>query len=390
MRVLVLDTIHGGSVLADALRSRGDTVDAVDVYRNSAFPAELAAQKTYDLTTAPVHLDPAYPLLQRTPVLTHHELTGRLVTPPKLSIEITGARGKTTTAFAVAHILDGPGVLHTSSGTFLYPSREFLFKKSITPASVIPAAAEALRHHADWLVAEESAGVCGFGTLGILTSDGDYPIAAGKRSALAAKRESLRRCRSVLVPDGIPKESGWYAVGDLVSVRGDTLFWDGGEIHNPLLTLSGYRSALATAAAAGVLLGLPVERLGSFEALPGRMHLSLSGDVPVLDNAGSGTNADNAIEAAAYLRRQHPSHKIVLVIGMEEHAVCEGFPPDEIVRAVRTIGPARLILISGADEVSLSCPADAVCRTLAEAKETAFGYAEELHGSILFAVKTWR
>ena len=390
MRVLVLDTIHGGSVLAAALRDRGDTVDAVDVYRNSAFPAELAAQKTYDLTTAPVHLDPAYPLLQKTPVCTHHELTGRLVSPPEISIEITGARGKTTTAFAVAHLLDGSGVLHTSSGTFLYPSRRLLFKKSITPASVIPAAAEAHRHHAAWLVAEESAGVCGFGTLGILTSDSDYPIAAGKRSALAAKLESLRRCTSVLVPDSIPKEFGWHAVGDLVSVRGDTLSWDGGGIHNPLLTLAGYRAALATAAAAGVLLDLPVERLASFEALPGRMHLSLSGATPVLDNAGSGTNADNAIEAAAYLRHRYPDHDLVLVIGMEEHAVCEGFPQDEILRAVRTILPARLILISGADEISLSCPADAVCRTLIDAKETALGYAKECHGSILFAVKTWR
>lgn len=390
MRVLVLDTIHGGAVLADALRSRGDTVDAVDVYRSSAFPAELAAEKTYDLTTAPVHLDPAYPLLRKTPVCTHHELAGQLVTPPPLSVEITGTRGKTTTAFAVAHLLAGSGVLHTSSGTFLYPSRNLLFKKSITPASVIPVAAEAARHHAAWLIAEESAGVCGFGTLGILTSADDYPIAAGKRSALAAKLESLRRCTSVLVPDGVPKEPGWHAVGDLVSVRGNTLFWDGGELQSPLLTLAGYRAALSTAAAAGLLLGLPVAGLSSFEALPGRMHLSVSGGIPVLDNAGSGTNADNAIEAAAYLRRQHPSREIVLVIGMEEHAVCEGFPPNEIVRAARVIAPGRLILISGADEAGVSCPADAVCRTLAAAKETAFGYAKDIHGSILLAVKTWR
>ena len=42
MRVLVLDTIHGGDDIAAALRRRGDEVDAVDVYRGSGFSAEAA------------------------------------------------------------------------------------------------------------------------------------------------------------------------------------------------------------------------------------------------------------------------------------------------------------------------------------------------------------
>ena len=39
MKVLVLDLVHGGEVLARAYAERGDDVTAVDVYRTS--PAEL-------------------------------------------------------------------------------------------------------------------------------------------------------------------------------------------------------------------------------------------------------------------------------------------------------------------------------------------------------------
>lgn len=389
MRVLVLDTIHGGAEIATALRLRSDTADAVDVYRGTGFPAETAANKTYDLVTAPVHLDPAYPLLAKAPVITHHEMVRELVTPPRLSIEITGARGKTTTAFAVAHLCTGRGVLHTSSGTYRYPEKTVLGKKSITPASVISAAAAARTFGADWLIVEESAGVAGFGTLGILTSPDDCRIAAGKKSALAAKCDSLARCRTVLVPRGAPVRSGWQVIEDLVTVSGDTLSWDGGELHSPLLTLAGYRAALSAAAAAGVLLNLPVALLSTFTALPGRMHLSTQSGVPILDNANSGTTADTTIEAATYLRRMHPGLPVTLVIGMEHHAVCEGFPAVEIRRAVAEISPAHLILVSGDGDVLMQDEKN-VCTTLADAKISASALVEKTGGSVLLAVKTWR
>lgn len=389
MRVLVLDTIHGGTEIAAALRLRNDTADAVDVYRGTGFSAEAAAARTYDLVTAPVHLDPAYPLLAKAPVVTHHEMVRTLVTPPRLSIEITGARGKTTTASAVAHLCTGRGILHTSSGTYQYPEKTVLGKKSITIASVISAAKAAQACGAEWLVAEESVGVAGFGTLGILTSPDDYLIAAGKKSALAAKCDSLRRCETVLVPRGVPVQRGWQVIEDLVSVSGDTLIWDGGELRNPLLTSAGYRAALSAAAAAGVLLNLEVGRLSTFQALPGRMHLAPENGVPILDNANSGTNADTTIEAAAYLRRMHPLLPVTLVIGIEHHAVCEGFAADEIRRAVTEISPAHLILVCGDGDVQMP-NADNICATLADAELSASALAKKTGGSILLAVKTWR
>ena len=81
MRILVLDTIHGGAELARALRGSGYQVDEVDVYRGKAgIPVEEALVRSYDLVTAPVHLDPDHPLLQQHgPAVSHHETVGRVI-----------------------------------------------------------------------------------------------------------------------------------------------------------------------------------------------------------------------------------------------------------------------------------------------------------------------
>ena len=120
MYILVLDSIHGGKLLAEAFLSRGDQVDLVDVYRGSGpVRAEEAGSRTYDLIVAPVHLDPDHPLLADTkiPVITHHDAVRVLLgnNIPPVMVEITGARGKTTTAHTLAWLLPGPGILHTLS-----------------------------------------------------------------------------------------------------------------------------------------------------------------------------------------------------------------------------------------------------------------------------------
>ncbi|HJJ34914.1 MAG TPA: coenzyme F430 synthase [Methanocorpusculum sp.] len=381
MKVLVLDTIHGGTILAEALLRNGDDVDALDVYRGVGLTPEEAASRQYDLVTSPVHLDPAYPLLNtKTPVISHHEMTRRLAGPlPKTVIEVTGARGKTTVSFAIASLFTTKGVLHTSRGTYVYPDGTFLWKKSITPASVLLAAGGAKTHHAEWLVAEVSAGVTGIGTLGVLTSPDDYPIAAGKKSALAAKLESLAKCTTVLVPKGVPLKAGWHVIDDLVSVEGDVLSWNGGSFRNPLLTLAGYREPLKCAAAAGLLLGLDPGRLAGFAAIEGRMQYYIEDGVPFLDNANSGTTKATTLAAAAYLRNLVPDKEIVLVIGEEHKAVCEGFLDDAIRQTIEDISPVQTIAVSKTGGLNF-----------ADARVRALSLAKEHNAAVLLAVKTWR
>jgi UDP-N-acetylmuramyl pentapeptide synthase len=403
MDLLVLDTIHGGRELAACLAARGHRVDTVDVYRGrEGIPEEEAVRRSYDMIIAPVHLDPDYPLVKGVASITHHEAVGMLLRDhaPGPMVEVTGAQGKTTTAHAIAHMMPGEGVLHTSRGTFRYPSRELLWKRSITPASVLPAA-ELARSIGGWLVAEESLGVSGAGEVGVLTSSGDYPIAAGKRSALSAKIASLASSPRSLVPADLPTAPPRAVrLESAAEVEGDRCRYhlDGreGEFHNPLLRLPAYANALAMAAAVGCMLGLSPDPLSTFTALEGRMHLSREGEVVVVDGASTGTTAETAIEAAGYARSVAGRDQLALVIGEETHAVCEGFPPEQVGKAILAIRPAVLVLVG-----KTAREKDAILRglrgfsgvtvlaeTLDEGKAAA--RSRIAAGSVVLAVKTWR
>ncbi|MDG6256031.1 MAG: coenzyme F430 synthase [Methanomicrobiaceae archaeon] len=401
MNILVLDTIHGGGEIARRLISSGHTVDTVDIYRHAEGIDEAAALvRTYDCIIAPVHMDPDHPLLQRPgiPRITHHEAVGRILgrNAPRPMVEITGARGKTTTATALASLFEGAGVLHTSQGTVAYPGRALLWKRSITPASVIDAAAHA-HDLGGWLIAEESLGVSGAGTVGVLTSGEDYPIAGGKRHALAEKKRLLSRCDAVVAAPGIAPWAGHVVSADTVaSCAGDTCRYAGdgieGSFANPLLHLDGYRTPLVTAAAAACCCGIDPAPLAGFRALEGRMSTHRTGEALIVDNANSGTNAATTIDAARYARILAPDRGIVLAIGLEAATVCEGFPEEAIREAVGRIGPVSVVLVGVTGAVGERLAAAGIpwehCGTLQEARDRACARAGR--ESIVLSVKTWR
>jgi UDP-N-acetylmuramyl pentapeptide synthase len=404
MHILVLDTIHGGYAIGEAFSARGDHVDCVDVYRGkSVIDVPTAIAGTYDLIVAPVHLDPDHPLLKarQAPVISHHDAVRQLLgeNAPQPMIEITGARGKTTTAHALACLIPGAGILHTSTGTYRFPGKEWISQSSITPASVLAAVKLAREIHG-WLIAEESLGVTGAGTLSIITSDCDYVFAAGKKSALAAKIESAKHARHLLLSEGIEAVcSGLVSHLEDIAVSSDieccfTSSGINGRFSNPLLAVPGYRTPLMLAAAAAVILGLDPGPLSSFEALPGRMSLSYENGLLVVDNANSGTNAETTIEAARYARRVSGNEAITLVIGQlaGDGAVCEGFAADRMLEAIDQIHPGHVIWV-GTKSLPMEYDAlgpfvSACASTLAEARVTAVRATGR--GSIVLAVKTWR
>lgn len=402
MNILVLDTIHGGEALAQHLSTRGHRVDAVDVYRSeSGISTDTALGRRYDLIIAPVHLDPDHPLMKidHTPYITHHEAVFLVLngTEPHPCVEITGARGKTTTAYAIAHLLPGKGVLHTSRGTWECPKKHFLWKKSITPASAIDAAFCAATA-GGWLVAEESLGVSGIGDIGVLCSTDDYAIAGGKKSALSEKIRLLSRCRQVVVPEPVEiPGTTVIPVAEAVSISGDrcTYSWNdcAGSFVNPLLSLAGYRTPLALAATVACLFSIDPAPLADFRALKGRMAISREEDeVLVVDNANSGTNAENAIAAARHARELAPSHAITLVIGQEAEHICEGFPPEQVIYAIEAIKPRCAVIVGYSPEI-MGNDLDATTQILyADDLEQGRALAREnsATASIVLAVKTWR
>jgi len=402
MHILVLDTIHGGYAIGEAFSARGDRVDCVDVYRGkSVIDVPTARAGSYDLIVAPVHLDPDHPLLTsaQAPVISHHEAVRLLLGEniPQPMIEITGARGKTTTAHALASLMPGAGILHTSTGTYRFPGKERISQSSITPALVLAAAKLAMDING-WLIAEESLGVSGAGTLSIITSDHDYACAAGKKSAVAAKVESAKHARHLLLAENIEAVcSGQVSHLEDIAVSPDTVCsvtFSGTTVRfsNPLLAIPGYHAPLMLAAAAAMILGLDPEPLSSFEALTGRMSLSYENGRLIVDNANSGTTTETTIEAARYARRVSGNEAITLVIGHEagDGAVCEGFAAGQMLEAIDQIRPDQVIWV-GTPPLASGTPAPFVSEctsTLDEARITALRMAGR--GSIVLAVKTWR
>ena len=374
MHILVLDTIHGGKAISDAFAARGDEVDLVDVYRGeSAVDVKTALSRTYDLIAAPVHLDPDHPLLKHAvaPVITHHEAVRQLLGDdiPESMVEITGSRGKTTTAHALASLLPGKGILHTSTGTFRFPEKTWISRSSITPGSVLAAVKRAREIHG-WLIVEESLGVTGAGSLAIITSEEDYFFAAGKKCAIKAKIASAKHCRHLLLAEHIRADyqDGVVHIEDIASCDGMecTITLDGGahRFTNPLLGLAAYHDAMILAAAAALMLGIDPAPLTSFAALTGRMSISYDREHLIVDNANSGTNFLTTVDAARYARCTSGRQEITLVIGQQEGdgAVCEGFAHDQILAAVEAIHPVLLIWVGrfpdpGTEEYLASRPA---------------------------------
>jgi len=406
MHILVLDTIHGGKAIGDAFAARGDEVDLVDVYRGeSAVDVQAALSRTYDLIVAPVHLDPDHPLLKhaRAPVITHHEAVRQLLGDdiPEPMVEITGSRGKTTTAHALASLMPGKGILHTSTGTFRFPEKNWISRSSITPGSVLAAVRRAREIHG-WLIVEESLGVTGTGTIGIITSGEDYFFAAGKKCAVRAKIASAKHCRHLLLAEGIRADyqDGVVHIEDVASCEGTectvTLGGTARRFTNPLLALPAYHDAMILAATAARMLGIDPAPLTSFAALTGRMSVSYDREILIVDNANSGTNFLTTADAARYARVMSGRQEITLVIGQQEGdgAVCEGFAHDQILAAVEAIHPVHLIWVGrfpgpGTEEYLSLGP-----RITAHVPTLDAGYTlakqKTARGSIVLAVKTWR
>ena len=393
MDLLVLDTIHGGALLGDELALRGHRVETVDVYRGAG---PLPDPNDFDSVIAPVHLDPAHPLVAGAGdrLVSHHEVAGRCIADhrPRLLVEVTGARGKTTTAFAIAETMAGPGILHTSAGTFLYPERRLLWRRSITPAQVLPAA-RAAAALGGWCVAEESLGVTGAGDLAVLTSGDDYACAAGARSALACKLASAARAPRLLVADGVAIERpGLFRAGEIAPCGGPS-----GPGANPLTALPAYRNAVQLAAAAAGLLGLDPGRLATMGPVPGRLAARRDAGRTIVDDANSGTTWLTACEAAAYARVLAPGLPLSLVVGEEHRAVCDGFPARDVAAAIAAVDPGLAVIVgppalrdaalNDLRERGWSGP-HLEAGTLDAGRMAALGAGGA--GPVVLAVKTWR
>ena len=245
MNNLVIDLTHGGVKIAITLAKKGKNVLAYDLY-NTLKGIDAKMLEVYDVELIqlvdlsgfkgdmnviyPIHMPLSFDEIKsynanlNWTFQSHHEIIGENLRDwgediPK--IEITGVKGKTTSAFMLKEILiDENPLILSSLGALLYENeKEIVLKKdiSIAPANIKETvdlaykianpickiaegtvASENLRKY-DSAIFESSLGVSGIGDVGLLLNIvEDYPIAKGRSTASEAKKQVFR-CRCVCI-----------------------------------------------------------------------------------------------------------------------------------------------------------------------------------------------
>lgn len=236
---VVIDLTHGGVKIAVSLAKKGKVVHAIDIYNtlkgidekmldvygvNVIELEDLGNFKGEVCVIAPVHLPLGEneiknynPDLKYT-FLTHHEAVAEILKGwgddiPK--IEVTGVKGKTSSAFMLKEIIiDENPLILTSLGAILYDEgNELVLKRniSITPANIKESVdlaykvanpickiaegevvSENVKKYSS-AIFESSLGVTGIGDVGLLTNIAeDYSIAKNRSSASRAKSQVFR------------------------------------------------------------------------------------------------------------------------------------------------------------------------------------------------------
>lgn len=345
----VLDSIHGAGIIASRLREIGIDAEALEVYHSKP---DL---ERFSLVVAPVHLSPRNPSLLEARrlgkrVISHHRAVGMILGEREFgAVEITGTRGKTTTALLLALILSHEMrvVSHTTSGIELWNrGKRSLIRSglSITPGNLIAAHEIASRERADLLVSEVSLGGTGAFDAGVITSlKDDYLIAGGTMRASTAKLQmlSLSGPDARIVANTDAKLSADITFGDggdvrirggSVDIRGESFQLPTGEMLDPRAYSEGIAGALATAISMRVDVQDALEALSGFDGFKGRMSRYKLDDVEVIDNSNSGLKV-SGIERALDLA---PGGRVCLVAGEDAESVCEGLDIDALVKMIES------------------------------------------------------
>jgi coenzyme F430 synthetase len=362
-RVAVLDTIHGAGIIARRMVESGLLAEATEVYHH------IPDLTDFDLVVAPVHLDPGNPALSQARkakkrIITHHQAVGELLgvrkDPAMKVFEVTGTHSKTSTALLLAMILSWQKKVlsHTTRGLEIWQDgKASLVEKglSITPGNVIRANDAAKSQGAVALICEISLGGTGHADYGIITGlSGDYPIANATKWASTAKLQMLSLAKNgakILANiDARLSPDVSFARGGRVYARPDRLIFDKDEVSLDLgqdLDFMGYETAIAGAAAAAKLSGIPKDMiamaLSGFDGFSGRMKIKRLPNQTFFDNSNSGLKVRDVARA---LDRAHGSDLFV-VVGEESETVCEGMniPALSNLLRQRKSEMAKLILV---------------------------------------------
>ena len=407
--VAVLDLTHAGIIITEKLSSLGFNVTAVDVYRTvdenvlsglesnhgiitSKDPMPVG---DFDLIVSPAHLDPEYVMLadareKGIEIMTHHKAVGLILSMTNslngvTVIEVTGSKGKTSSASLLADMLSRKMrvILHTSRGLELWDkgsSQIIHLGLSIAPGSILLAVdrLDELGIVADCYIFEVSIGLTGFADVGIITTlEPDYMIAASTSNASDSKMDVLSHCkpeeffflnaRDRKALDNA-EENGrtFFTFSDSEGLDADVQihFENGGIVLDykdsifssslrPNYNSSSYATAFAVSSSVAKWMGVSVddisEVISSFEGLQGRMQEKELSGRKLIDNSNSGMDIRSVERSLDYVlsKSEAGASSIIIVLGEEAAQVCEGLPPEKVSEFVSRRGAdiGQLILV---------------------------------------------
>ncbi|MDR1954692.1 MAG: coenzyme F430 synthase [Candidatus Methanoplasma sp.] len=380
LRVLILDIVHGGEILAEEYLKRGHSVDCVDVYGSAkedtisglegigASFHRKVPKGHYDILMMPVHCPDAFlDGVTYDERRSFHQAVGEL-SEGRSRIEVTGVKGKTSCCYLLAHILalDGRSIfLHTSRGRgeWKYGEHRIEGKASIAPTSILR-----LPCGHDTVIAEVSLGGSGRAELTIITNLAeDYGIAADTRKASDAKSSIFSEGKNIVPRSELDVWSKYNK--KLICFGGRLELSEKTEIGKPArisidydgryeLELQGsylhlqYTDTIEAVLEACHEMGIPADQvvkgLETFSGVPGRGELKHSDKGWEITDRNPGISHMSVAKTLDTLEKMGIVGDTLVVLDPVDRMVCEKMDTERIRGIVEKKG-ARFCL-AGDDE----------------------------------------
>ena len=303
-------------------------------------------------------------------------------------IEVTGVKGKTSTCYILAHILDACGYtvyLSTSrgAGPFVGGRHDIQRLVSIAPPYLL----ELPAGDYDYMINEISLGGSGKADVACITNIlDDYGIAKNSRRAHEAKKDVLTAHGINLAPPGdvdvwkpYGKEITPFAVS--VGIVGKPVFGKGLEISldydgptsvtlDPGYLSVEYLTAIEAACSIAHALRIPrddvVGALKTFKGVPGRGEISEKNGVKTVFERNPGISHTSVRWTLSCLERMNALDRAVLIIDPVSKKVCDKLDRDLIEKVAEEFGVPLIVTKGDGTEPEVSPEYRTVIRMIKE------------------------
>lgn len=374
MKVLVLDTTHGGEILSDRYLADGNDVTCVDVYKvtpkevmdrvadKGITSTDTVPKGEYDLVVMPCHCPDRF--LEGCTYgkrIYFSDAVNQFIDDGRFRIEITGVKGKTSTCFVLANILDKAGYkvfVHSSRGQGPWENGDLriIDQKSIAPTSLLTLP----KGDYDVMICEISLGGSGKADIaGITNLIEDYGIAGMTRKASEAKSAVLTDKINIVCKNET-EFWGSYKKGDVIGYGGRIKIIETPRFGEPLrisldydgtceTELSGdYLSSQYIEAmdmAAEICYRMKVKRqhvlegLSSFKGVPGRGEISISENgVRHVKERNPGISPLSVNRTLSVLKEMNVLDNAVMILDPVSRKVCDKMKGEEIEKVAGSFG----------------------------------------------------